>query len=49
MCIRDSTWIGLKSYIELLEGRKDTGGVYVTKDGYLIEMFTLSLIHIWCP
>ena len=34
------TWIGLKSYIELLEGRKDTGGVYVTKDGYLIEMFT---------
>ena len=37
--LRD-TWISLKSRLDLLAGRRDTGGVYVTDDGCLIEMFT---------
>lgn len=32
-------WIALKSRLDLAAGRRDTGGVYVTKDGCLIEMF----------
>lgn len=33
-------WISLKSRLDLILGRGDTGGVYVTDDGSLIEMFT---------
>lgn len=33
-------WIALKSRVDLALGRRDTGGVYVTDDGCLIEMFT---------
>lgn len=33
---RDS-WITLKTYAERLLGKKDSGGVYFGKDGYLIE------------
>lgn len=33
-------WIALKSRVDLTLGRRDTGGVYVTEDGCLIEMFT---------
>lgn len=32
-------WISLKSRLDLAVGRRDTGGVYVTRDGCLIEMF----------
>ncbi|MEA4920516.1 MAG: DHHW family protein [Clostridiaceae bacterium] len=32
-------WISIKSRLDLAAGRKDTGGVYVTDDGSLIEMF----------
>lgn len=32
-------WISVKGWLDLAEGRKDTGGVYVTDDGSLIEMF----------
>lgn len=39
MPLRDR-WIALKSQLDLLAGRGDTGGVYVTRDGSLIEMFT---------
>ncbi|MBE6612279.1 MAG: hypothetical protein E7632_07290 [Ruminococcaceae bacterium] len=30
-------WIGLKNRVELAIGKKDSGGVYFGKDGYLIE------------
>lgn len=33
-------WIALKSRVDLSLGRRDTGGVYVTEDGCLIEMFS---------
>ncbi len=39
--LRDG-WIALKSRLALLSGRRDTGGVYVTDDGCLIEMFPES-------
>ena len=32
-------WISLKSRLDLAMGRGDTNGVYVTDDGYQIEMF----------
>ncbi len=32
-------WISLKSRMDLALGRKDTGGVYITDDGFQIEMF----------
>ena len=32
------TWIGLKTRAEALIGKKDTNGVYLGRDGYLIEM-----------
>lgn len=33
-------WISLKSRLDLALGRKDTGGVHITDDGWQIEMFT---------
>ena len=33
-------WISLKSRLDLALGRRDTGGVHITDDGYQIEMFT---------
>ncbi len=33
-------WVGLKTLVELAIGKKDSGGVYFGKDGYLIEMFS---------
>ena len=32
-------WVGLKSLVELGAQKKDSGGVYFAKDGYLIEQF----------
>ena len=32
-------WVGLKSLVELAAQKKDSGGVYFAKDGYLIEQF----------
>ncbi|MBE6993541.1 MAG: hypothetical protein E7423_02690 [Ruminococcaceae bacterium] len=32
-------WIALKSRLDLLAGRRDTGGVYVTKEGRMMEVF----------
>ncbi|MBQ9925896.1 MAG: hypothetical protein IJO51_07730 [Clostridia bacterium] len=33
-------WISVKSRLDLALGRKDTGGVHITDDGWQIEMFT---------
>ncbi|MBR5284077.1 MAG: hypothetical protein IKU27_03395 [Clostridia bacterium] len=33
-------WISIKSRLDLAMGRRDTGGVHITDDGYQIEMFT---------
>jgi hypothetical protein len=33
-------WVGLKTLTERFVGKRDSGGVYFGKDGYLIEMFS---------
>ncbi len=35
-------WISLKTQVELILGKKDSGGVYLGKDGYLIEKHELD-------
>lgn len=37
--LRDA-WVSLKTNADLALGRKDSGGVYITRDGFLIDMFT---------
>ena len=36
---RDS-WVTAKTYAELVMGKRESGGVYFAKDGYLIDTFT---------
>ncbi len=36
---RDS-WVTAKTYAELVMGKRESGGVYFAKDGYLIDAFT---------
>lgn len=33
-------WVGVKSYADLAIGKKESNGVYLGKDGYLIQKFT---------
>ena len=37
--LRDD-WVTLKTYIELAVGKRESGGVYICKDKYLMDKFT---------
>ena len=39
-------WISLKTQVELILGKKDSGGVYFGKDGYLIEKHELDAAQL---
>lgn len=38
-------WIGLKVFAEYLEGKRDINGVYLGRDGYLLERFEAEAVE----
>ena len=37
--LRDG-WVTMKTYLELAVGKRESGGVYICKDKYLMDKFT---------